>query len=661
MRRKMSVLLVISMLCMVLAGCDDEPAKASSESSNSEQSEAAPSAEQSSIESATIMVYMTASDLESNYGCATNDINEMLYGNLSDNVHLVFQTGGTSQWQNSVMDANSVERWVAGDNGEIEKVGDLGIVSMVEPDTLSDFVTWATTNYPADRYGFIFWDHGGGTAMGYGLDENFPDDSLSIGEISQAFYNAGAHFDFVGFDACLMGTVENAYLVSPYADYMIASEETEPGDGWYYTNFISAISENPGIDITELGKLIVDDYFENLMSGENNLTLSVVDLTKIDAVMMNLYAYMEKSDAILTEFGYDEIASARAQARDFGDGGFEQIDLLDYINRVETADGSALAASINDAIVYNATTLEGANGLAMYYPYYAPEAYDQISSDIQAAGISEPSYVDFFNDFVSIMVYGHANHQSSASQYVYQQSDDDWSNLENAEWFSGVADSYANQVDSVETDELVLDDKGEYYALALSDEDWDIVAKIEQQAYVDDGEGYLELGYDDAYRFDDDGDLIVEFDYTWLCLNDCLVPFYAEKHGTLLNGTEYTYGYIPATLNNEKDIKIMVCWDTAHEGPYVKGYCEAHEGMSMSDRGLQQLKKGDQLEFYFDYYNYDGDFVDGYALADNSLTYDGGDLTVAYQEIGDCVVNVCFHLEDVYQNDYWTETIVYGE
>ncbi|MCR5235609.1 MAG: hypothetical protein K6E34_00220 [Lachnospiraceae bacterium] len=37
------------------------------------------------------------------------------------------------------------------------------------------------------------------------------------------------HFDFIGFDACLMATVETAYMLSPYADYMIASEEFEPG------------------------------------------------------------------------------------------------------------------------------------------------------------------------------------------------------------------------------------------------------------------------------------------------------------------------------------------------------------------------------------------------------------------------------------------------
>lgn len=37
---------------------------------------------------------------------------------------------------------------------------------------------------------------------------------------------------FIGFDACLMASVETALTVAPFADYMIASQDAEPGDGW---------------------------------------------------------------------------------------------------------------------------------------------------------------------------------------------------------------------------------------------------------------------------------------------------------------------------------------------------------------------------------------------------------------------------------------------
>ena len=46
-------------------------------------------------ESVTVMVYMIGSDLESEDGSATDDLLEMADAALSENVHLVLQTGGT--------------------------------------------------------------------------------------------------------------------------------------------------------------------------------------------------------------------------------------------------------------------------------------------------------------------------------------------------------------------------------------------------------------------------------------------------------------------------------------------------------------------------------------------------------------------------------------
>ena len=61
---------------------------------------------------------------------------------------------------------------------------------------------------------------------------------FNLSEINKALKDSGITYDFIGFDACLMATVETALVASNYADYMIASEETEPGVGWYYTDWL---------------------------------------------------------------------------------------------------------------------------------------------------------------------------------------------------------------------------------------------------------------------------------------------------------------------------------------------------------------------------------------------------------------------------------------
>ena len=101
--------------------------------------------------------------------------------------------------------------------------------NMADSATLTDYIQYCSSNYAADHYGLVLWDHGGGVVGGYGYDENFDGDSTSLTELSYALGDAGVHLDMLGFDACLMANFETCLMAAPYADYLIASEEPEPG------------------------------------------------------------------------------------------------------------------------------------------------------------------------------------------------------------------------------------------------------------------------------------------------------------------------------------------------------------------------------------------------------------------------------------------------
>ena len=132
------------------------------------------------------MVYIVGSNLESRYGSATNDIAEMRQAGLDyDKTNLLVYTGGSKRWvsdipstSNNVLDLSkdpeekdSKERIVA----HTDASANMGI-----PQTLSEFVSYCTENYPAQHYGLILWNHGGGPLWGYGSDELFKNDSLLL-------------------------------------------------------------------------------------------------------------------------------------------------------------------------------------------------------------------------------------------------------------------------------------------------------------------------------------------------------------------------------------------------------------------------------------------------------------------------------------------------
>ena len=236
----------------------------------------------------TILVYMCGADLESQNGMATSDLKEMLNAKISDKVNLIVFTGGARRWRNNVVSSSVNQIYQIKDGSLTRLVDDAGSSSMTSPNTLASFIKFGRENFPANRMCLIFWDHGGGSVSGYGYDEHYGQGkTMTLAGINDALKAGCVKFDFVGFDTCLMGTVENGLMLNQYADYMIASEESEPGVGWYYTNWLNKVSRNTSLPTVEIGKTIVDDFVEvcdRTCRGQAT-TLSVVDLAELNATV----------------------------------------------------------------------------------------------------------------------------------------------------------------------------------------------------------------------------------------------------------------------------------------------------------------------------------------------------------------------------------------
>ena len=239
-------------------------------------------------DTATIMVYMCGTDLESRSRMATMDLSEMIGANIDESkVRVLVYTGGCSNWRNNIVSSstNQIYQVAAGGLRAIQQ--NLGSSAMTDERNLGAFIKWCAANYPADRYGLICWDHGGGTLSGYGYDEKYPNSgSITADELPKALAEGGCKFDFIGFDACLMATLETAIACEPYADYLIASEETEPGYGWYYTNWLAQLSQNSSADTLSFGKTLADTFVQdNQQKRGGSTTLSIIDLAELSGTV----------------------------------------------------------------------------------------------------------------------------------------------------------------------------------------------------------------------------------------------------------------------------------------------------------------------------------------------------------------------------------------
>lgn len=253
----------------------------------------------------TLLVYLLGSNLESEDNAGTSNLLEMLAAKGSSQTRIVITTGGANKVDPAglVTSWKTVKRFELAE-GKLKELADLGAQNMNSGGTLQDFVTWGVRTYPADRTMLMMWDHGGGY-YGFGGDENFPDDGeplMRMHTMAAALQGAkaatGVTLDYIGFDACLMATLEVAKILQPCARYLGASQEVEPGPGWDWTTVVETASRQPAPSIPEFARAAAIAYYDKQARitpggslapiSSDNVTFSIIDLARIPVLLEQL-------------------------------------------------------------------------------------------------------------------------------------------------------------------------------------------------------------------------------------------------------------------------------------------------------------------------------------------------------------------------------------
>lgn len=645
--RKCAAVCMAAVLSLVTVGCLDW------------EEDIPPEEQGNASDTYTLMLYMCASDLESECGFATEDLNEIMYGYTAGNLNVIVQTGGTVEWQNTVVADDRCQRYQVTEDG-LELVDDsLGMQNMADSATLTDFIQYCSSNYAADHYGLVLWDHGGGVVGGYGYDENFGGDSMSLTEMSRALGDASVHLDMLGFDACLMANFETCLMAAPYADYLIASEEPEPGCGWYYTDWIGKLSENCGIPPKRYGRQIIDDYITESGWDSPSMysTLGMFDLQQVTQKLLPALSQFS-DDAVqqLSAGEYRRISQSRSNTRAVYQSELDHIDLLDYAQHSQSETADQMEQAVSDCVVYYRETENGSgdNGLSILFPYYDLSALDMLEEMYQTLGYDD-AYPAFLEQFANVMAGG----QISVSGFSNTQNHAAASEYSGFQWFDADAgydesyyETYSADLSLLETTEV--DGR---CVLELSEEDWEIVNDAAMQMFAVYDGFYVDMGLDDYCEFDDYGNLIVEYDQTWVALDGQVVPFFHESY-TSDGDSFFTCGSVPCVYNGI-DAEIVLVWDTEHPSGYAAGVRPVYTD-SVAAKGLYDICDGDTFQVYYDIYDEDLNYVETMTLDDEIFTVQDS-LEVGYadaaEQLGDTFIY--YVLEDIYNNTYYTDSIAY--
>ena len=347
-----------------------------------------PAAETKALAEWTIMVFSNAkNDLEK---YLIDDMNEMELVGSTDKMNVVVELGRMSDYDDSNGDWTGVRRYLVTKDSDMsrlgsKKVADLGMVDMGDWRALADFGKWAKQAYPAKRYMLIIENHGSGwekdvrtrrADRGISYDEesgnhiNTPQLAMALKEIGKV--------DVFGTDACLMQMAEVVYEIKDYADYIVGSEETEPGDGYTYNDFLAPIAKNPGMDALAVGKQTVNAYADHYDGIRQGYTQSLVVPAKAGKLLTLTNAFA--AAVMATTSDQQAILYARRYAVNFAMD--ENRDLYDFTRLLVEKTGSAevkrtgreLMTFLTGELVAHNRGRDGekkytnAKGIAAYFP-----------------------------------------------------------------------------------------------------------------------------------------------------------------------------------------------------------------------------------------------------------------------------------------------------
>ncbi|MGH1435809.1 MAG: clostripain-related cysteine peptidase [Lewinella sp.] len=605
----------------------------------------------------TLLVYIVGSDLESGSDAASTDIAEMIAGaTYTDYVNVVLLTGGANKpgWE-------TPRSFLIADGQQTELDFQPTSEDMANPDNVVEFINWGIANYPAQSYMLDFWNHGG-ELRGYGWVDG-TEDHLSINQIQQSigqstFITEGNKFDVIGFDACLMASLEVQSMLKDYAYFYVGSEETEPGHGWNYKPIIEAMESGEALYGDEIGTIIVDSYQQHAIDEETwstGVTLSLTDLGQISNLETKLQLLLDK---IGTEDKEDALQRSVSATEEYGKSAqvpatsSDVVDLGDLLKHIKNFDSSLDAEATEVMTALDSTVIHSINdsgrpkasGMTVYFPHNVLSSEGELEyviNDVYTPlNIATPLKNFILDDYIPFIT----SDDSAPGGFMMSESP---SSFLGGPTTGGVVTTIILTIEhdsDIEHVQIVLDEEftgnpGEYILLGSTFPD--SIANVDENT-------------DEYYYF---------WDEQWLGLNGH--PAYiSDIHDYELedeNGeiTKFHRIHIPAILNNEtpdeKNIMINFRFDEEYNIT-LEGIMHEHNGEGASrvvPKERIKLQAGDEIQLLYEIFNEVTDEEFFYEKPGAVITIENGneDLQLEYDQLEDGNYKIGFAILDHSHND----------
>jgi len=331
----------------------------------------------------TLAVFLNADNNLDGYGA--KDLQEMVDAPANGAVRVVVQIDRRG--------APAQRVFCKGDG--VTEVDELGEVDMGDVGELRRFLQWTVERHPAEQYAVVVWNHGSGweekdglvpVRRGISYDEQ-SGHHITVVELAALCHEfkamVGHNLEILAMDACLMQMVEVVYGLEGAVDYVVASEEGVPGDGYPYGDVVALF--RPGVVPQDLAcgwARVFLAYYGDLFAGTNKRsTQSVVEVAKVRPLVEAMTEFSGIVQAGVQADGQVDVLKASLEGAvkflTFGRTNVDIGHLMELLAR-DLPEGPLLEASrsiakrLGECVVLSGhggdPELAAVRGLAVYWP-----------------------------------------------------------------------------------------------------------------------------------------------------------------------------------------------------------------------------------------------------------------------------------------------------
>ena len=312
----------------------------------------------------TIMIFMNGdNNLEAH---AIDDMNEMERIGSDDAVNIVVQIDRTPRYDTSNDDWKGTRRYYIEKDNKERHISSKPLewprcktnrsvcasnkteveIDMGDYNELADFMEWSMDKYPAKKYALVLWGHGEGWKKagisphkGLARDDSSRGDShistIELATVLDGLYDE-KKLDLLVFDACSMQMIEVAYQYKDYFEFMVGSTDEVPPDGLPYDTIIGNLVQEPSIDASALGRLMVSEYHKHYVSDHMAITYSLLGSDDLEQLIMTMaHFHRLLYFAVNTPSGRQKVHKVYSQTQPYlGPSGHDFLDLVHFLKLI---------------------------------------------------------------------------------------------------------------------------------------------------------------------------------------------------------------------------------------------------------------------------------------------------------------------------------------